>query len=78
VRDSFLDAGIDAAQPYANMREQYPWQSFLFREHANRGPGAVIPDPATRPQLDAAEAQAHTVAAYLGDWDVRTALRGAA
>ncbi|MGW0928254.1 pectinesterase family protein [Streptomyces sp. NPDC002644] len=78
VRDSVMDAGIDAAQPYANMREQYPWQSFLFREYANRGPGARVPVPENRPRLTAAEAAAHTPAAYLGDWDVRAALRGEA
>jgi pectinesterase len=77
VRDSHLDAGIDAARPYANMREQYPWQSFLFREYANRGPGARVPVPEERPRLTAAEAAAHTAGAYLGDWDVRAALRRA-
>jgi pectinesterase len=59
------------------MREQYPWQSFLFREYANRGPGARVPVPEERPRLTAAEAAAHTAGAYLGDWDVRAALRRA-
>ncbi|GAA2408729.1 pectinesterase family protein [Streptomyces glaucosporus] len=68
VRDSVLGAGIDAGAPYANMREQYPWQGFFFREHANRGPGAAVTDPANRPQLTAAQAAGHTPAAYLGDW----------
>nr|WP_238420194.1 pectinesterase family protein [Streptomyces taklimakanensis] len=73
VRDSLLGAGIDAAEPYANMREQYPWQDFLFREYANRGPGAVVTDPAARPRLTDAEAAGHTPAAYLDGWrpDVR-------
>jgi pectinesterase len=68
VRDSLLGAGIDARAPYANMREQYPWQGFFFREHANRGPGAAVTDPAERPRLTAAEAAEHTPAAYLGGW----------
>ncbi|MFD1833234.1 pectinesterase family protein [Streptomyces desertarenae] len=68
VRDSLLGAGIDAAEPYANMREHHPWQGFFFREYANRGPGAAVTDPAARPQLTAAEAAGHTPAVYLGGW----------
>jgi pectinesterase len=68
VRDTWIGPGIDAVTPYTNMRETYPWQTMRFREHGNRGPGAVISDPADRPQLTAAEARLHTPRTYLGDW----------
>ena len=75
VRDTWLGPGIDAAAPYANMRDAYPWQSMRFREYHNRGPGAEITVPADRPQLTDAEARAHTPAAWLGDWRPPTAVR---
>ncbi|PSM42282.1 hypothetical protein C6Y14_17980 [Streptomyces dioscori] len=68
VRDTWLGPGIDAAAPYIDMREAYPWQTMRFREHANSGPGAVVPAPENRPQLTAAEAASHTRRTYLGDW----------
>jgi pectinesterase len=68
VRDSVLGPGIDAAAPYANMREAFPWQSQRFAEYRNTGPGAEIPVPENRPQLTAAQAQSATKATYLGDW----------
>ncbi|GKQ38297.1 pectinesterase family protein [Streptomyces sp. A012304] len=68
VRDTWIGPGIDAVAPYTNMREAHPWQTMRFREHGNRGPGAVISDPAERPQLTAAEAKLHTPRTYLGDW----------
>ncbi|MEU3446834.1 pectinesterase family protein [Streptomyces thermolilacinus] len=68
VRDSLLGPGIDAAAPYTNMREQYPWQAQRFAEYRNSGPGARILDPAQRPQLTRAEAATANRAAYLGDW----------
>ncbi|MDT9681361.1 pectinesterase family protein [Streptomyces sp. TRM76323] len=77
VRDSWLGPGIDAAAPYTNMRDQYPWQAQRFAEYRNSGPGARILDPAERPQLTRAEAAAATRAAYLGDWRPWAA-RGAA
>lgn len=68
VRETRLGAGIDAVTPYINMREAYPWQTMRFREYRNTGPGAEITVPENRPQLTDAEADAHTRAAYLGDW----------
>ncbi|MEH0469408.1 pectinesterase family protein [Streptomyces hayashii] len=68
VRDTWIGPGIDAVAPYANMRDAYPWQTMRFREHANRGPGAVVSAPENRPQLTDAEASAHTRRTYLGDW----------
>ncbi|MFF8904467.1 pectinesterase family protein [Streptomyces olivaceoviridis] len=69
VRDTWLGSGIDAVAPYTNMRDAYPWQSMRFREYRDTGPGAVVTDPAERPQLTPAEAAPHTPAAYLGDWN---------
>jgi pectinesterase len=71
VRDTRLGPGIDAATPYAAMRDAYPWQPMRFWEYRNSGPGAVVSVPADRPQLTAAEAARHTPAAWLGDWDPR-------
>ncbi|CCK31003.1 pectinesterase [Streptomyces davaonensis JCM 4913] len=68
VRDTWIGPGVDPVAPYTNMREAYPWQTMRFREFANSGPGAVISVPENRPQLAAAEAEAHTKRAYLGDW----------
>ncbi|MET9378102.1 pectinesterase family protein [Streptomyces sp. NPDC003035] len=68
VRDSVLGPGIDAAAPYANMREAFPWQAQRFAEYRNTGPGARIPVPENRPQLTAAEAGSATKAVYLADW----------
>jgi pectin methylesterase-like acyl-CoA thioesterase/lysophospholipase L1-like esterase len=68
VRDSWMGTGIDAAAPYTNMRDAYPWQTMRFAEYANLGPGAAVTDPAQRPQLTGAEAAEHTPEAYLGDW----------
>jgi pectinesterase len=68
VRDTRLGPGIDAAAPYTDMREAYPWQTMRFREYANSGPGAVISVPENRPQLTRAEAAVHTPRTYLGDW----------
>ncbi|MFH9862801.1 pectinesterase family protein [Streptomyces sp. NPDC017202] len=68
VRDSWIGPGIDAAAPYTNMREAYPWQTMRFREYGNAGPGAVISAPDDRPQLTPAEAAVHTRRTYLGDW----------
>ncbi|MEV5611349.1 pectinesterase family protein [Streptomyces sp. NPDC052225] len=68
VRDSWLGPGIDPVAPYTNMRDAYPWQTMRFAEHANSGPGAVMPVPENRPQLTPAQAAEHTRAAYLGDW----------
>ncbi|MEV6513097.1 pectinesterase family protein [Streptomyces sp. NPDC051642] len=68
VRDTVLGAGIDAAAPYTNMSDTYPWQSQRFAEYRNTGPGAVISVPVNRPQLTAAQAESATREAYLGDW----------
>ncbi|MFJ7963989.1 pectinesterase family protein [Streptomyces sp. NPDC096324] len=68
VRDTRLDAGVDAVAPYANMSAAHPWQSQRFAEYRNTGPGALITVPENRPQLTDAEAGQHTRAAYLGDW----------
>ncbi|WP_431677692.1 pectinesterase family protein [Kitasatospora sp. KL5] len=56
VRGSWLGPGVDAATPYATMSNSYPWQQQRFAEYANEGPGALIADPAERPQLTAAQA----------------------
>ncbi|MFF5359110.1 pectinesterase family protein [Streptomyces scabiei] len=68
VRDTWIGPGIDAAAPYTDMRETYPWQTMRFREYANSGPGAVVSVPENRPQLTAAEAREHSRRTYLGDW----------
>ncbi|MEU9914594.1 pectinesterase family protein [Streptomyces sp. NPDC051001] len=68
VRDSRLDAGIDAVAPYANMSDSFPWQNQRFAEYRNTGPGAVITVPENRPQLKHDQAESATRAAYLGDW----------
>jgi pectinesterase len=65
VRDTRLGPGIDAAAPYANMSDAYPWQSMRFREYANSGPGARIPVPANRPQLTPTQARSATRETYL-------------
>ncbi|MEU2332089.1 pectinesterase family protein [Streptomyces sp. NPDC013172] len=68
VRESRLGPGIDAAAPYTNMSDTHPWQNQRFAEYRNTGPGSVVPVPANRPQLTAAEAGAATRETYLGDW----------
>ncbi|MFB6936585.1 pectinesterase family protein [Streptomyces chartreusis] len=68
VRDTHLGPGIDAAAPYANMSDSFPWQDQRFAEYHNTGPGAVVTVPENRPRLTAAEAESHTRRAYLGDW----------
>ncbi|MEX3104667.1 MULTISPECIES: pectinesterase family protein [unclassified Streptomyces] len=69
VRETRLDAGIDAVTPYTNMSDSFPWQSQRFAEYRNSGPGAVITVPENRPQLTAVQAESATRAAYLGDWE---------
>ncbi|MFF1544478.1 pectinesterase family protein [Streptomyces sp. NPDC058291] len=69
VRDTFLDAGIDAVAPYTNMSASFPWQSQRFAEYRDSGPGARITVPENRPQLTAREARSATRAGYLGDWE---------
>ncbi|WP_093773867.1 pectinesterase family protein [Streptomyces sp. yr375] len=68
VRDTWIGPGIDAATPYVDMREAYPWQTMRFREYLNSGQGAVISVPENRPQLTAEEAATHTRRTYLGNW----------
>ncbi|MFF3496963.1 pectinesterase family protein [Streptomyces sp. NPDC002795] len=68
VRDTRLGAGIDAAAPYANMSDSFPWQNQRFVEYHNTGPGAATAAPANRPQLTRLEAESATRATYLGDW----------
>ncbi|MFI1978297.1 pectinesterase family protein [Streptomyces wedmorensis] len=71
VRDSVLGPGIDAAAPYANMRDAHPWQAQRFAEYRNTGPGAEVTTPESRPQLDEAAAASATRGTYLGDWAPR-------
>ncbi|AWT42379.1 MULTISPECIES: pectinesterase family protein [Streptomyces] len=68
VRDTWIGPGIDAAAPYTNMRDAYPWQTMRFREYGNTGPGAKVTTPENRPQLTATEAPTHTRETYLGEW----------
>ncbi|MFG2648160.1 pectinesterase family protein [Streptomyces sp. NPDC048436] len=68
VRDTHLGRGIDAAAPYANMRDTYPWQAQRFAEYHNTGPGAALPFPENRPQLTRTQAESATRSAYLADW----------
>ncbi|MFI5967503.1 pectinesterase family protein [Streptomyces asoensis] len=68
VRDTRLDAGIDAVAPYTDMSASFPWQDQRFAEYRNSGPGARITVPANRPQLTAEQARSATREAYLGDW----------
>ncbi|MER5434580.1 pectinesterase family protein [Streptomyces sp. NPDC002588] len=69
VRDTRLDAGIDAVAPYTDMSASFPWQDQRFAEYRNTGPGARITVPENRPQLTAEQAESATRAAYLGDWE---------
>ncbi|WP_405769653.1 pectinesterase family protein [Streptomyces sp. NBC_00080] len=69
VRDTRLDAGIDAVAPYTNMSASFPWQSQRFAEYRNTGPGARITVPENRPQLTPEQARSATRGAYLGDWE---------
>lgn len=71
VRETLIGAGIDAETPYATMSSAFPWQEARFAEYRNVGPGARIVVPENRPQLTADEAERHTPALYLGDWDPR-------
>ncbi|WP_425835370.1 pectinesterase family protein [Streptomyces fractus] len=68
VRESRLGRGIDAAAPYTNMSDSFPWQSQRFAEYRNTGPGAASPIPGNRPQLTTEQAAVQTREAYLGDW----------
>ncbi|WP_155054931.1 pectinesterase family protein [Streptomyces blattellae] len=68
VRDTWLGRGIDAAEPYTNMSNGYPWQNQRFAEYRNTGPGAAITVPENRPQLTDEQAESATREAYLGDW----------
>ncbi|WP_069771162.1 pectinesterase family protein [Streptomyces sp. LUP30] len=69
VRDTRLNAGIDAVAPYTNMSASFPWQSQRFAEYRNSGPGARITVPENRPQLTAEQARSASRAACLGDWE---------
>ena len=68
VRDTWLGPGIDAAAPYTNMSDAFPWQNQRFAEYRDTGPGARITVPENRPQLTAEQAESATREAYLGDW----------
>jgi pectinesterase len=68
VRDTWLGPGIDAAAPYTNMSDAFPWQNQRFAEYRDTGPGARITVPENRPQLTSEQAQSATREAYLGDW----------
>ncbi|MDT0341956.1 pectinesterase family protein [Streptomyces litchfieldiae] len=68
VRDTWIGPGVDAAEPYTNMREEYPWQSQRFAEYRNAGPGALVSAPENRPQLTDEQAASATRAGYLTDW----------
>lgn len=68
VRDTWIGPGIDAARPWTNMSDSYPWQEQRFAEYRNTGPGARVLDPAERPRLTAAQARTATREVYLGDW----------
>ncbi|WP_327663954.1 MULTISPECIES: pectinesterase family protein [unclassified Streptomyces] len=69
VRESLLGRGIDAAAPYTNMSDSFPWQNQRFAEYRNTGPGAKVSAPENRPQLTRTQAESATRAAYLGDWE---------
>lgn len=69
VRNTSLSAGIDAKEPYGNMKDANPWQDQRFTEYRNTGPGAEITTAANRPQLSAEEARKHTKAMHLGGWE---------
>ncbi|MDI5912117.1 pectinesterase family protein, partial [Streptomyces sp. 12257] len=68
VRDTWLGPGIDAAAPYTNMSDAFPWQNQRFAEYRDTGPGGRITVPENRPQLTSEQAQLATTPAYLGDW----------
>ncbi|MFF7542123.1 pectinesterase family protein [Streptomyces canus] len=68
VRDTWLGPGIDAAAPYTNMSDAFPWQNQRFAEYRDTGPGARITVAENRPQLTSEQAQSATREAYLGDW----------
>jgi pectinesterase len=68
VRDTWLGPGIDAAAPYTNMSDAFPWQNQRFAEYRDTGPGARITVPENRPQLTSEQAESATREAYIGDW----------
>ncbi|SEQ58466.1 pectinesterase [Streptomyces sp. yr375] len=69
VRDTRLDAGLDAVAPYTDMSAAFPWQRQRFAEYRNTGPGAEITVPDNRPQLTSEQAESATREAYLGNWE---------
>ncbi|NGO10471.1 pectin esterase [Streptomyces sp. HC44] len=68
VRDTWIGPGVDAAEPYTNMRDEFPWQSQRYAEYRNTGPGAEILVPENRPQLTEEQAELHVRQTYLGGW----------
>ncbi|MGW7528131.1 pectinesterase family protein [Streptomyces sp. NPDC054783] len=68
VRDTWLGPGVDAAAPYTNMSDAYPWQRQRFAEYRDTGPGAVVTVPENRPQLTDGQAESATWEGHLGDW----------
>ncbi|MGY1635472.1 pectinesterase family protein [Geodermatophilus sp. SYSU D00742] len=67
VRETELDAGIDAAQPWKDWNATTPWTGARFWEYGNTGPGATV--NANRPQLTDEQAARYTKAAYLAGND---------
>jgi pectin methylesterase-like acyl-CoA thioesterase len=69
IRNTELGAGINTAKPWKDWDATTTWTAGRFAEYQNIGPGAVITDPATRPQLAAADAGTYTAQAYLSGAD---------
>jgi pectin methylesterase-like acyl-CoA thioesterase len=68
IRDTALPAAVRTTRPWADMTPNL-WTDGRFFEYGNTGPGAVITDPSTRPQLSDAAAADHTTQAYLAGTD---------
>ncbi len=68
IRDTELPDAVRTAQPWVDMAPNL-WTDGRFFEYRNTGPGAVVPDPTTRPQLSDAQAAEYTPQAYLAGSD---------
>jgi pectin methylesterase-like acyl-CoA thioesterase/lysophospholipase L1-like esterase len=67
VRSTALPAAVNTAQPWRS--DTVTWDKARFAEYQNTGPGAAVPNPATRPQLSAVDAAKYTKWAYLAGAD---------
>lgn len=69
IRNTDLGAAIVTAKPWNDYDTNSPWTAGRFFEYQNTGAGAVITNPATRPQLSDTDAVNYTAKAYLAGTD---------